>query len=149
MPTLIAAVSTLDGQVRGIQRTFLSADPIGKAPLPGGKVKFSLGRVLGGAIRLGPADGSLIVTEGLEDGLTLTQGLGRSVWVAAGAGMLSSMQLPASVRVVVIGADNDAAGQAAANKAAGAFAVSGRHVRIMRPEPGYKDFNAWLAARRG
>ena len=149
MPALVAAVSTMDGQVNGIQRTFLSANPIGKAQLPGGKVKFSLGRVLGGAIRLGPAARSLVVTEGLEDGLTLMQGLGRSVWVAAGAGMLPLMQLPESVRAVVIGADNDAAGQVAANKAADAFSASGRMVRIMRPEQVYKDFNAQLLGHGG
>jgi DNA primase len=149
MPTLVAAVSTLSGEVKGIQRTFLSVDPVGKARLPGGKVKFSLGRVLGGAIRLGPADRSLIVTEGLEDGLTLMQGLGRSVWVAAGAGMFTAMQLPESVRAIVIGADNDAAGQVAANKAADAFAAAGRQVRIMRPNPCYKDFNAQLLGQTG
>ena len=149
LPTLVAAVSTLDGQVKGIQRTFLSTDPIGKARLPGGKVKFSLGRVLGGAIRLGPPERSLVVTEGLEDGLTLMQGLGRSVWVAAGAGMLPSMELPESVRAVVIGADNDAAGQVAADKAADAFSAFGRRVRIMRPEQVYKDFNAQLLGHGG
>jgi DNA primase len=149
MPTLVAAVSTLDGDVRGVQRTFLCSEPVSKARLPGGKAKFSLGRVLGGAIRLGPATRSLIITEGIEDGLTLHQQLGRSVWVAAGAGMLPSMQLPECVRAVVIGADNDAAGQAAAAKAAQAIGESGRQVRIMRPEPGYKDFNDWLVAQGG
>lgn len=149
MPTLVAAISTIDGEVGGVQRTFLRSEPIGKAHLPGGRVKFSLGRVLGGAIRLGPADRSLVVTEGLEDGLTLMQGLGRPVWVAAGAGMLPAIQLPESVRAVVIGADNDAAGRAAANKAADVFAASGRQVRIMRPEPGFKDFNAQLLGRSG
>jgi DNA primase len=149
MPTLVAAVSTLSGEVRGVQRTFLRSDPASKASLPGGKAKYSLGRVLGGAIRLGPANRSLIITEGLEDGLTIHQQLGRSVWVAAGAGMLPSMQLPACVRAVVIGADNDAAGQVAAAKAAKAFGESGRQVRIMRPEPGYKDFNDWLVAQHG
>lgn len=114
MPALVAAVSTLGGQVAGIQRTFLSADPIGKAQLPGGKVKFSLGRVLSGAIRLGPASRSLLVTEGLEDGLSLLQALGRPVWVAAGAGMLSAMRLPDLVQAVIIGADNDSAGEMAA-----------------------------------
>jgi DNA primase len=144
MPALVAAVSTLDGDVRGVQRTFLSANPIGKAQLPGGKAKFSLGRVLGGAIRLGPAARSLIVTEGLEDGLTLLQKLGRPVWVAAGAGMLSAMQLPDVVEAVVIGADDDEAGDRAARKAAEMFHASGRRVRIMRPAPSYKDFNAEL-----
>jgi len=146
LPTLVAAVSTVDGQVKGIQRTFLSADPVGKARLPGGKVKFSLGRVLGGAIRLGPAARSLVVTEGLEDGLTLMQGLGRSVWVAAGAGMLPAMQLPERVEAVIIGADNDGAGLMAAQKAAASFASTGRKVRIFCPEPAHKDFNAQLVA---
>jgi DNA primase len=144
MPALVAAVSTLAGQVCGIQRTFLSDDPLGKARLPGDKVKFSLGRVLGGAIRLGHAARSLIVTEGLEDGLTLLQQLGRPVWVSAGAGMLPGMQLPDIVEAVVIGADNDEAGTNAAQKAAEAFHASGRRVRIMRPTTGYKDFNAEL-----
>jgi DNA primase len=149
MPALVAAVSTLDGRVGGIQRTFLSDDPIGKAPLPDGKVKFSLGRVLGGAIRLGHACRSLIVTEGLEDGLTLLQQLGRPVWVSAGAGMLPGMQLPDIVEAVVIGADNDPAGRAAADKAAHAFTIAGKRVRIMYPEQPFKDFNAWLVAQDG
>ena len=146
MPTLVAAVSTIDGQVKGIQRTFLSDDPIGKARLPGGKAKFSLGRVLGGAIRLGPAARSLIVSEGLEDGLSLLQQLGRPVWVAAGAGMLPAMQLPDRVEAVIIGADNDGAGLMAAQKAAATFASTGRKVRIFCPEPAHKDFNAQLVA---
>jgi DNA primase len=144
MPALVARVSTLNGEVHGVQRTFLSADPIGKAQLPGGKAKFSLGRVLGGAIRLGGVERSLLVAEGLEDGLTLLQKLGRPVWVAAGAGMLSAMQLPDLVEAVVIGADNDEAGERAAQKAAEVFHASGRRVRILRPAPGYKDFNAEL-----
>ena len=144
MPALVAAVSTLEGEVCGIQRTFLRANPVGKADLPGGKAKFSLGQVLGGAVRLGPAARSLIVTEGLEDGLTLNQQLGRPVWVAAGAGMLPAMRLPDLVEAVVIGADNDDAGTLAAQKAADAFASAGKRVRIMRPSAGYKDFNDQL-----
>jgi DNA primase len=147
MPALVAAVSTLDGQVAGIQRTFLSADPIGKAQLRGGKAKFSLGRVRGGAIRLGPVSRSMLVTEGLEDGLSLLQTLGRPVWVAAGAGMLPAMRLPELVEAVIIGADDDHAGEAAAQKAAIAFAEQGKRVRIMRPRRGCKDFNDQLLER--
>jgi DNA primase len=109
--------------------------------------KLSLGRVAGGAIQLGPAAPSLVVTEGLEDGLTLAQALGRSVWVSAGTTMLPRMSLPDVTRAVVIGADADAAGEAAANKAAHVFAATGRQVRIMRPASGFKDFNAELLDR--
>lgn len=143
-PALVAAVSTPDGDLTGIQRTFLTEDGR-KADVP--KVKLSLGRVAGGAIQLGPAAPSLVVTEGLEDGLTLAQALGRSVWVSAGTAMLPRMTLPDLTRAVVIGADADAAGEAAADKAAHMFAATGRQVRIMRPASGFKDFNAELLDR--
>lgn len=140
-PTLVAAVCDAAGDLTGIQRTFLT-DEGRKANVP--EVKLSLGRVAGGAIQLGPPVADLVVTEGLEDGLTLAQALGRSVWVSAGTSMLPRMELPDITRAVVIGADGDAAGETAANKAAHAFAASGRKVRIMRPAAGFKDFNAEL-----
>ena len=105
---------------------------------------MSLGRVAGGAIQLGGPVASLVVTEGLEDGLTLAQALGRSVWVSAGTSMLPRMELADVTRAVVIGADGDAPGEAAANKAAHGFAAAGRKVRIMRPAPSFKDFNSEL-----
>lgn len=140
-PALVAAVCAPDGNLTGIQRTFLTDDGR-KADVP--EVKLSLGRVAGGAIQLGPPVASLVVTEGLEDGLTLAQALGRSVWVSAGTSMLPRMELADVTRAVVIGADGDAAGEAAATKAAHAFAAAGRQVRIMRPAAGWKDFNAEL-----
>jgi len=83
----------------------------------------------------------LIICEGLEDGLTLFQGLGLPVWVAGGASLMSSIAIPEQVRRVVIGADNDPAGKSAAQRAADAFNVFGRDVRIMLPSPNFKDFN--------
>lgn len=144
-PALVAAVCAPDGNLTGIQRTFLTDDG-GKADVP--EVKLSLGRVAGGAIQIGPPVASLIVTEGLEDGLTLAQALGRSVWVSAGTSMLPRMELADVTRAVVIGADGDAPGEAAATKAAHAFAAAGRKVRIMRPASGFKDFNAELMESR-
>lgn len=140
-PALVAAVCTPDGDLTGIQRTFLTEEGR-KALVP--EVKLSLGRVAGGAIQLGAPVASLVVTEGLEDGLTLAQALGRSVWVSAGTSMLPRMELAEVTRAVVIGADGDAPGETAANKAAHAFAAAGRKVRIMRPATGFKDFNAEL-----
>lgn len=140
-PALVAAVCDPAGDLTGIQRTFLTEDGR-KAEVP--EVKLSLGRVAGGAIQIGPPVASLVVTEGLEDGLTLAQALGRSVWVSAGTSMLPRMELADVTRAIVIGADGDQAGEVAANKAAHAFAATGRKVRIMRPANGYKDFNAEL-----
>jgi DNA primase len=143
LPALVALVTGPDDRVAGVQRTFLTPDGR-KAASTDGKVKYSLGRIASGAIRLGPATASIVVTEGLEDGLTLMQSLGRTVWVAAGTAMLPRMELPADVRAVVIGADGDAAGEAAAQKAAAAFTGTGRRVRVMRPASGHKDWNDQL-----
>jgi DNA primase len=138
-PCLVAAVGSVDHKLTGIQRTYLRETGDGKAAVP--KPKLSLGRIAGGAIRLAPCAGELMVCEGLEDGLTLQQEMGRAVWVAAGASMLPAMQFPAGVRSVVIGADGDEAGEAAAQKAAAAFLGRRLRVRIIRPPCGSKDFN--------
>ena len=143
-PALVAAVCAPGGDLTGIQRTFLTEDGR-KADVP--EVKLSLGRVAGGSIQIGGAVASLVVTEGLEDGLTLAQALGRSVWVSAGTSMLPRMELADVTRAVVIGADGDAPGETAANKAAHAFAATGRKVRIMRPSLGFKDYNLELMGK--
>ena len=141
-PCLIAAVGSVDNKLVGIQRTFLNDAGTGKAAVP--KAKLSLGRVSGGAIRCAPCAAALVVCEGLEDGLTLMQEMGRAVWVAAGASMLPNMLFPDGVRSVVIGADGDETGEAAARKAADAFTGRGHQVRTIRPLDGFKDFNAEL-----
>ncbi|WP_070152562.1 DUF7146 domain-containing protein [Sphingobium phenoxybenzoativorans] len=141
-PCLVACVASVDHKVVGIQRTYLAADGKGKAKVP--KPKLSLGRIAGGAIRLAPCAADLVVCEGLEDGLTLQQEMGRAVWVAAGSSLMPAMQFPEGARSVVIGADGDSAGEEAAEKAATAFAKRGLRVRIIRPLEGFKDFNAEL-----
>jgi len=140
-PVLVAAVSSREGKLQGLQRTYLREDGAGKAAVP--KPKLSLGKVAGGAVRLAPTAGELIVTEGLEDGLTLQQQLGCSVWVAAGSSMLPAMGFPDPVRTVVIGGDADEAGRIAARKAARAFAARGLTSRVFFPTVG-KDFNEEL-----
>lgn len=141
LPCLVLAVRNVAGEVTGIQRIFLAHDGQGKAEVQ--TPKRSLGPVKGGAIRLGGLDGSgtLTVCEGPEDGLSLLEMTGGPVWVAAGATFLPAMHFPPEVRAIVIGADNDPAGRAAADKAAHAFADRGLAVRIIRPAAWAKDFN--------
>jgi DNA primase len=153
LPTLVAIVTDAAGELVGLQRTYLTEDGRKAATKATDtdrkpKVKYSLGNVIGGSIQLGPPSASILVCEGLEDGLTLCQGLGRTVWVAAGTSMMPAMIFPPAVRSVVIGADGNAPGEAAAQKAAAAYAASGRSVRIMRPTPPFVDFNAELMGLR-
>jgi DNA primase len=143
-PCLIAAVASPDNRLCGIQRTYLRADGSGKLDVE--KPKLSLGRVKGGAIRLAPAARHMTVCEGLEDGLTLLQELGRTVWVAAGAGFLPAMQFPPGTEAVAIGGDADTAGQDAARKAAESYQARGIRTRAFFPVEA-KDFNAELMRR--
>jgi DNA primase len=153
LPTLVAIVTNPTGELVGLQRTYLTEDgrkaatkvtDTDRKP----KVKYSLGNVIGGSIQIGPPSASMLVTEGLEDGLTLAQALGRSVWVAAGTSMMPQMTFAPVTRAVVIGADGDEAGDAAAMKAAAAYREAGLAIRIMRPTPPFKDFNAELQGDR-
>jgi DNA primase len=141
-PCLVALLASAENKAVGIQRTYLKPDGSGKADVP--TPKLSLGQVRGAAIRLAPGAAQLVVTGGLEDGLTLQQELGQAVWAATGEGNMASMLLPEGVRTVVIGADGDPAGEGHAKRAAEAYALEGREVRIIRPEPGFKDFNDQL-----
>jgi DNA primase len=153
LPALIAIVTNPAGDLVGLQRTYLTengrkaATKVTDADRKP-KVKYSLGNVIGGAIQIGPPSASMLVTEGLEDGLTLAQALGRSVWVAAGTSMMPKMTFAPVTRTIVIGADADEAGEAAAAKAAAAFDNAGLTTRIMRPTPPHKDFNAELMGVR-
>lgn len=148
LPCLVAAIRNVAGEVTGLQRIWLASDGIGKAEVA--NPKKSLGNVKGGAIRLGDLGSSGVVTvcEGPEDGLSLLEMLGGPVWVAAGATFLPAMQFPAEVRSVVIGADNDAAGESQATEAARSFAGRGLQVRIIRPLARFKDFNDELRGAR-
>ena len=147
LPTLIAIVTDAGGELVGLQRTYLTDEGRKAATTDRkGKVKYSLGNVIGGSIQLAPAAASVIVTEGLEDGLTLAQETGRPVWVAPGTAFLPSIVFPDVVSSIAIGADGDAPGEAAAQKAGEAYAAGGRVVSIMRPTPPHKDFNAELMA---
>ena len=138
-PVLVALITDVCNRPIGIQRTYLATDGLGKADVP--KAKLSLGRITGGAIRLGAAAPRIVICEGLEDALTLQHGLDMPAWASAGAGNMPSMRFPADVRELVIGSDNDAGGQAEAAKAGERHAAAGLSVRIIRPAEWAKDFN--------
>ena len=139
-PMLIAAVAGADNTVQAIHRIVLKDDG-SKANLDGGKVKFSLGPIMGGAIRLTYAANGMVVCVGIEDGLTLLQQQAQAVWAVTGDVALPSVHLPAGVRSVVIAHDNDASGKSAGKKSADKLAREGRHVRLIQPLSGFKDFN--------
>jgi putative DNA primase/helicase len=99
----------------------------------------------GRAVRLVPAAEVLMVGEGIETCLAATQATRQPTWAALSSG-LRSLDLPPEVREVVVLADGDLAGKAAARDASLRWKRQGRRPRIARPPQGL-DFNDWLLDR--
>ncbi len=99
----------------------------------------------GGAVRLGSIDGTLMIGEGIETCLAAMQATGRPAWAALSTSGLRSLELPDDVGEIIILADGDEPGEAAANYAARRWQRAGRRIRIARPPAGM-DFNDLLIA---
>lgn len=133
-PALAAAVQGPDGRLVAVHRTYLTDDGTGKAPVAA--PKKALGPLRGGAVRLAPAGQSLILVEGIEDGLSLVEMTGRPTWAVLGTSGFGNVILPAEVLTVVLAPDGDPAGEKVVAGAAERFAAEGRRVLHLRPPPG-------------
>ena len=99
-----------------------------------------LGPCRGGAVRLDALGDALMVGEGIETCLAAMQATGRPAWAALSTSGLRALDLPQDVREVIVLADGDDSGEAAAREAALRWKRKGRSVRIARPPRG-ADFN--------
>lgn len=141
LPAVIGMVQDEHG-FTGIQRIFLQPDGMGKAITGPSRAKMSLGKVRGGALRLGPPAHTIYVTEGPEDGLSLRQEMpGASVWVALGTANMPAIRYPAEVAKIVICAQNDGPAETATVAAAAALIEQGYMVEVRRPSSQFKDWN--------
>jgi putative DNA primase/helicase len=132
------------GSPIAVHRTFLARDGGGKAPVD--PAKMMLGPCRGGAVRLGEPGAVLMVGEGIETCLAAMQATGNAAWAALSTSGLRSLDLPRDVRDVIVLADGDDPGEAAAQHCAQRWKCEGRRVRIARPPQGM-DFNDLLKAR--
>jgi phage/plasmid primase-like uncharacterized protein len=141
-PAMVALVTNGDdGQPIGIHRTFLASDGNAKAPVE--PQKMMLGPCRGGVVRLAKPGDVLMVGEGIETCLAAMQATGHPVWAALSTSGLRALDLPRDVHDVIVLADGDEAGEAAAREAALRWMRAGRRVRIARPPRG-ADFNDLL-----
>jgi len=127
-----------------IHRTFFARDGGGKAPVD--PQKMMLGPCRGGAVRLAAPGDVLMVGEGIETCLAAMQASGHPAWAGLSTSGLRSLDLPANVRDVIVLADGDDAGEAAARDCALRWKREGRRVRIARSPQG-TDFNDMLLRR--
>jgi putative DNA primase/helicase len=144
-PAMVAMVTRgSDDAQLAIHRTFVARDGSGKAPVY--PPKMMLGPCRGGAVRLAEAGGVLMVGEGIETCLAPMQATGHPAWAALSTSGLRTLDLPYHVRDVIVLADGDEAGEAAAHGAALRWKREGRRVRIAYPPKGL-DFNDVLQGR--
>ena len=141
-PAMVALVTRgADDMPLAIHRTFVSRDGGGKAPVD--PQKMMLGPCRGGAVRLTPVAGVLMVGEGIETCFAAMQATGRPAWAALSTSGLRTLDLPAEVREVILLADGDDPGEVAARDAALRWKREWRRVRVARSPQGF-DFNDLL-----
>lgn len=137
-PALIAAVTTLNGVITGVHRTWLDPSGRGKAPID--TPRRAMGYLLGNAVRFGFADDVIAAGEGIETILSLRCVLPTLPMAAAlSANHLSALLLPEGLRRLYIARDDDAAGDAVQAALAQRAASAGIEAITLSPRLG--DFN--------
>jgi putative DNA primase/helicase len=144
-PAMVAIVTRgVNGAPIAIHRTFLARNGSGKAPVD--PAKMMLGPCRGAVVRLAEPGEVLMVGEGIETCLAAMQATGQPAWAALSTSGLRTLDLPDAVRNVIVLADGDEPGEAAAQDCAWGWKRKGRRVRIARPPRG-ADFNDLLVSR--
>lgn len=107
---LLAAFTAPDGTpAGGIQRIFLMPDGSPVLRNDGSKLKVALGPELHGAVRFpGPADGPLMLCEGVETAASVWVSTGFETWAACGNATKPSLAHVPVSRLVVLCPDDDA-----------------------------------------
>lgn len=152
LPAMLAQIRGPKGQALGIHRTFLKPDGSGKTDV--GPAKMMLGPSAGGAVRFGPDAPVLGLAEGVETALSVCaasrRGLRLTVWATLSTSGLKAVVLPPAptAAVVLICADHDDAGLAAAEATAERLEAEGRTVQIITPPTPGTDFNDVLRGKR-
>ncbi len=128
-PAMVALVTHgAIGLPIAVHRTFLARYGGGKAPVD--PAKMMLGPCRGGVVRLCEPTDVLMVGEGIETCLAAMQATGHPAWAALSTSGLRSLDLPTAVHDVIVLADGDDAGEAAARACALRLKTQGRRVRI-------------------
>jgi hypothetical protein len=143
MLTLMRDIRTNDP--KGVHRTALKADGIGKSELPGlGNAKKMLGVAKNAVIKL-TADDSVVdglgIAEGVETALTLLCADWSPVWACGTAGAIERFPVLPGIECLTIFADADRPGMAAAEKCQEQWNAAGLECRILAAPDAGSDWN--------
>jgi len=106
-PAMVAIVTTVDGAVCNLHRTYLTLDGY-KAEVPQPKKLCAGSMPKGSAIRLAEYDKALGIAEGIETAMAATELTGIPCWAAVCAHGLEHWEPPDTIHHVTIFGDNDA-----------------------------------------
>ena len=173
-PAMVAAISSPDGAMLGVHRTWLEAHPDGRVTKLTGvtDAKRTLGRYAGGCIHLwrgasgktwrdAVAGEWVVIGEGIED--TLTAVLHAPEYraaVAVSGSNLAHLVLPPAIEGVILLGQHDPEedprhpgkphpARIARDKAIENFQRQGKRVRLALPPPGTKDVNELAQRAQG
>ncbi|MGO9720278.1 MAG: toprim domain-containing protein [Methylocella sp.] len=113
-PAIVAAVQRPDRAVAAVQITYL--DPSGKQKAKVANPRKTIGKLGTGAVRLGAADTSLGLAEGIETALSAMQLANVPVWACLGSNRMDAVTVPSHVASLCVFGDNDPSGRDAAQK---------------------------------
>jgi len=123
------------GSVLGVHITKLKADGSGKAGTAADKIM--IGKSVGSPIVLAPANDLLgmVITEGIEDALSIHQATGLGAWAAGSASRMPGIAgaIPTWIECVTIVADDDFAGSRRSAELANRLAARGIDTSITLP----------------
>lgn len=141
LPAMLAQIRGVNGRALGVHRTYLNADGSDKAEVE--PAKMMLGPSSGGAVRFGPDAPVIALAEGIETALSVTRASRLTTWATLSTSGLKGVILPPppSGEVVILCADNDDAGLAAAKITAARLEGEGRVVSVIHPQSPGADFN--------
>lgn len=150
-PAMVAEVVTPDGRRVALHRSWLSKDGRkAEVPTPR-KITPAAGPLAGSAIPLGCPDtrGRIGVAEGIETALSCVLASGLPTVAAVSANGMASYRWPKGTRELVVFADNDAAGLAAARQLRDRALAAGLRSRVLAPTDSGSDWNDVLQATAG
>ncbi len=136
-PAIISGIQN-HGMIVGLHCIYITEEGRKIAKQPAKKIHHVLYKraTSGGAIRLFEPGETLLIAEGIETSLAVHEMLQEPVWAATSAGTMGVMEIPVSVRRIIICADFDksGAGTEAARKLGTRLHLQRREVHILTPE---------------
>jgi len=145
-PAIVSAIRDDAGEVRAVHTIHLAADGSKLDADP----RRCWGIARGGAIRLDPPRPTIFISEGVEDAFHIRHAFaseGSAIWAAPSASFLHTVVFPPEVRRVVICADADDAGRAAAETLKNRLLSERRRVRVCLPPIEGADWSDILTER--